>query len=314
MAQTSYYWGGTVTGDASLAPYSDDEFSDIWRRMFQRNRAYQGVIGGYANALAVTNPAGNTARVASGAAFVDGKFYENTANVDFAVPNGDYAIVLRKTWATQQVRLALIGPGPGVPPTPTQNDGVVWEIIIADMVVGGGAFVSLYDRRRYVFRGPSRRVLVPVRDAADALGRCVWDTLGWTLKDNQYSNVWAEWFVPNDYYANLKINPLVVANSPAVGNIYLPNWYVLFGPWQIALCNSDTWGDYNVLDGSLVAHPLGITDAIICGPELDFSVDDIIRPNDYMHFQFSRDGTHISDTLNDDCYIQGFMLEYDSIT
>jgi len=316
MAQISYYWGGTITGDATEAPYSDDEFSDIWRKLFTRDRTYQGVIGGGLNELEVTNPAGNTARVASGRALVDGKFYENDASVDFAIPNGAYSLVVRKTWATQQVRLAMIGPAGVGYPALTQVDGVTWEIRLADISAAAGAITSVYDRRRFIMRGPARRILVPVRDAADGVGRSAWDDDGWRMADNQITSVWAEWFVPNDYYANLTVNPLIVPNAASTGNIYLTQWVVLYGPWQMALCNSQTWADFNnvAMAGLPAVHALGVAGAIICGPELDLGTPDFVRPNDYMHFHMTRDATHVNDTLNDHCYIQGFMLEYDSIS
>lgn len=154
MTEISYFWGSTTVGDAVLAPYSDDVYSDIQAKLFQTDRIGQSVIPGYLNQLLVTNPGGLTIRVASGAAMVDGKFYENTGNVDFslAVPVSDYffyKIVLRKSWAAQQVRLALLGPSwPGYPVSDT-TDGVVWEVELASMYINPASTIVVDDSRRF---------------------------------------------------------------------------------------------------------------------------------------------------------------------
>lgn len=153
MTEKSWYWSGVTTGDATDAPYDDDEFSDIWRKLFQRDRTLQGVIEDYENELAVSNPAGSTIRVATGAALVDGKFYENDANVDtgIATPVSDFQInrfVLRKSWAAQTVRIVnLIGAIGGAAPALTQTDGVTWEIPLAQASITSGGVITLTDER-----------------------------------------------------------------------------------------------------------------------------------------------------------------------
>lgn len=155
MAQTSWYWDGLVTGDATLSPYSADEFMDIFRKLFQRDRTLEGVLPDYLGELTVTNPAGTTIRVSDGGALVDGTYYDNTANVDNSVVapgsgSNFYTVVLRKGWAAQTVRVALLGPDAGSPPAVTQTDGVTWEISIATVEITSGSVITITDTRNYL--------------------------------------------------------------------------------------------------------------------------------------------------------------------
>jgi len=156
MAQYSYYWGGTTVGDATLAPYDDDEFSDNWALLHTHSRVYQGVIytatTTYSSMLACTNPAGTTIRIANGAALVDGKIFKNTANVDFAVSapgagTNYYTVVLQKDFAAQTVRLAMLGPNALAYPTVTQNDGVLWEVAIWRVAITNAGAITITDVR-----------------------------------------------------------------------------------------------------------------------------------------------------------------------
>lgn len=152
MTESSLPWGGTVTGDAG--PYTDDQWSDVWRKLFTRDRTVEGVLPDYLGELAVTNPAGVTIRVATGGAVVDGKFYNNSANVDLtgAIPGGGsnfYNVVLDKDFSAQTVRASLLGPNVVSPDPPTQSDGVTWEISIATVEITSGGVVTITDAREY---------------------------------------------------------------------------------------------------------------------------------------------------------------------
>jgi len=156
MTEKSYYWDGTITGDATLSPYSEDDISDHWRKMFQSDRTVQSVLAGYGSELEVTNPSGQTIRVANGAALVDGKFYETDAAVDFAgaTPGGGdtnyYSVVLRKSWAAQTVRLVLLANLAGADyPAVTQTDGTTWEVSIARATINDAGTVAVTDDRVY---------------------------------------------------------------------------------------------------------------------------------------------------------------------
>lgn len=154
MTEKSYYWGGTAVGDATEAPYSDDEFSDIWRYLFLSERELMGpIVGG--SELAITNPAGSTVRVASGRAMVDGKFYINDANIDFIVSGATvyWIIGLRKDFAAQTVRAFHRGTYPDratALASLVQTDGTTWEIALATVLTdGAGAVDTIQDERRF---------------------------------------------------------------------------------------------------------------------------------------------------------------------
>lgn len=158
MAQTSMFWDGTSTGDAG--PYSGDTFSDFIRKLFIEDRTQQGVIEGYANELVVT---GSTSpiHVNTGAALVDGKFYENTASVDFTVTTPASTridrVVLRKDFTNQTIRLALITGtiGSGSPPALTQTDGTTWEIPLYQVSINNSGIITLTDERYFLYTANS---------------------------------------------------------------------------------------------------------------------------------------------------------------
>ncbi len=153
MTEISFFWGGRTVGDATSAPYDSDEFLDVMRKMLMRDRTLQGIINSFNNELAVSNPAGNTIRVATGAALVDGSFYENDANDDTVIstPAGATRIdrvVLRKSWALQTVRIAfLTGVEGGGVPALTQTDNVTWEIPLAQVSITTGDVITITDER-----------------------------------------------------------------------------------------------------------------------------------------------------------------------
>lgn len=153
MTQTSLPWANNGVGDGQA--YSDDEWSDWQRKAFTHDRTRQGVIVGYGSELEVTNPAGATIRVATGAAWVDGKFYENDANVDNTVTapamgSNYYRFVLQKDWSAQTVRIAVLGPNAFAPPTVTQTDGTLWEVSLATVQITFAGVVTITDTRYFI--------------------------------------------------------------------------------------------------------------------------------------------------------------------
>lgn len=153
MTEESTFWGGTAIGDHGT--YTDDQFSDFMRILFQRDRTSEGVVPAQLSELAVTNPSGVTIRTSSGYALVDGKLYHNSANIDndiSAPVSGSYyyRIVLRKDFAAQTVRLTVLGPDISAYPALTQNDGSVWEIPLAKIQITSASVITVTNERVYV--------------------------------------------------------------------------------------------------------------------------------------------------------------------
>lgn len=148
MAETSLPWGGQVTGDCG--PYDEQEWAQMMRDILSLDSKIHGVLNSYGSQLAPSQPSGTTVRIASGAAMVDGTFYRNTANIDFNVSAiGYYMIVLRKSWATQTVRLVMLGPNPSTVPTLTRSAGVTWEIPICQVQNSASWGVTPTDVRAF---------------------------------------------------------------------------------------------------------------------------------------------------------------------
>lgn len=161
MTETSYFWEGQVTGDATLAPYTNDELSDVFRELVQLN-IHDGVH-------TVTSKFGEIYRrgdeilanlevyrlglsaivVAPGAAIIDGKVYCLREAKEFACrQTGYYRLILRKEFPAldetgnpkgQTVKLEMLysrSASSSVAtenraPTPTRIDGITWDLTLA---------------------------------------------------------------------------------------------------------------------------------------------------------------------------------------
>jgi hypothetical protein len=84
MTEKSFYHNGTALNDALESPYSSEEFAELLKIL---HSPVQGsyVLPGQLNSLAVTAGAGRTVDVASGRAFIRGRWYENDATVNMAL-------------------------------------------------------------------------------------------------------------------------------------------------------------------------------------------------------------------------------------
>jgi len=131
MSESSYFWDGIAVGHAILAPYKGATFGQVLLRPYKiegRLRSYLQELEGFIS--------GNTITVHPGAAFIDNSVYISDADVQHVVviPPADiyyYTLVLRKIYATQEIRQVMLGPiaYPGTYPTPTINSSMYEAVL-----------------------------------------------------------------------------------------------------------------------------------------------------------------------------------------
>lgn len=153
MTERSRPWDGIVTGDAG--PYSDDQWTDIFKSFHGPVEASQGVFADNLNELAASG-AVTPVTIATGRALVDGIWYETDSTVDVVMaspavnPRVD-RIVLRKDWATQTVRVTRIEGAEAASPVAaalTQVDGTTWDLPLWQMhITTGGVITRWVDDR-----------------------------------------------------------------------------------------------------------------------------------------------------------------------
>lgn len=359
MTESSMVWGGTATGDAAAgnftAPYSDDEFSDMLAMILTYDRTTQGVIRsartGYSGNLAVTNPAGVTIRVATGLALVDGKLYANSANVDNVVvaPGGGsnfYRIVLRKDFAAQTVRIALIGPDIAAFPAVTQTDGTTWEISLAGIEITSASAITITDERDYAIIvdtgniaddavtgdkiadnsivpdqivNRTRAFLVQAVEAYDMTGSAtvprpgnavvsafVLGPAGWPLENNSITRCYANFYVPSDFVSDMTIT-MIVMHSDYSG--------ALGGATSDAVFRMYTY--YGALDSTGATHSESIgatTVALQKGQLLEAVLSDAITDaavGDFVSVEGWREGSAAADTCDSTYFaLVGFLVSY----
>ncbi len=152
MTEISRPWGGITIGDSG--PYSNEQWQAIFRTFFGPG-ANEGVFPDRLNEL-LTTGATSPISVTTGEALVHGTWYQSDAAqaAIIATPSVSTRIdraVLRKTWATQQVRLALLtGVEGGGAPALTQTDSVIWEIPLVQISITTGGAITLTDERHFL--------------------------------------------------------------------------------------------------------------------------------------------------------------------
>lgn len=155
MAETSGFWttSGTPSGH-QVSGYTQAMHS-LALRVASGAKVMDGVAIGYLNELA-PSVASNVITIASGGALVDGKYYDNTANVQFTIPASTSGttrydrIVVRVTWASFTAVLTRIaGTDSGSPTVPslTQTRNNTYDIPIAKVLVNSAGALTLTDER-----------------------------------------------------------------------------------------------------------------------------------------------------------------------
>lgn len=135
MAELSWFWPSTTTGDASgVAPYAASRFRTLFGSLMSGQNNVAGIVAGglevgYVDYL--TNS--YRFRIGKGAAIINGCFYVNdeeyllTLNTP-ALGTFYYTVVLR--YASNKIRIAVRGPDTTTYPTIVQNASI-WELPIA---------------------------------------------------------------------------------------------------------------------------------------------------------------------------------------
>lgn len=154
MVETSQPWDGTLGGDATRAPYSAQEWLDMYSDLFQSS-GNKGILQGFGGELVVTGVA-SPVSVATGASLVLGRWHHSSTIVQFAISTPGPGttrtdrIVVRSDYVAYTVRLVrLTGAGGGAEPALTQTPGVRWEIPLAKVAIDDAGVIILTDEREY---------------------------------------------------------------------------------------------------------------------------------------------------------------------
>lgn len=153
MTEESRYWNGLITGDATLAPYTAAVYQSVWDKLFA-SANNQGYLEAFLDELVVSGISGGV-QVATGAALVEGTFYETDAVENIAVPTPSAnpridRIVVRKNSTAQETRLfRIIGTEAASPTAPAliQAAGSVWDVPLAQVLITTAGEITLTNER-----------------------------------------------------------------------------------------------------------------------------------------------------------------------
>jgi len=147
MAEQSYFWNTSGTGDGTAAGYARDKIAAWLKNIF--SSGIGGILDRVGNELEVTGTSSPLA-VDTGAAIVDGFFYYNTAsaNITVSTPSSGLTggrVVLRADWSAQTVRIAVVmnTDGNSSIPALTQTSGTTYEINLAYFQITTGGVIDL---------------------------------------------------------------------------------------------------------------------------------------------------------------------------
>lgn len=150
----------TGTGDGANS-YTQDQSNEFFRLFDVRDPSVEGVNFGVWNELAVSGVA-TPLSVASGAGVCYGRYWNSSAvNLTVTTPTVGTTggrVVLRATWATNTIRLAvkMSADGNATIPALTQTAGTTWEISLATFLITTGGVITVTDDR--TFRKPTGRL------------------------------------------------------------------------------------------------------------------------------------------------------------
>ena len=146
MAESSRFWNSNGVGDGGAGGYARALIAAWLSSIFARGGS--GILNRIANELAVSGTA-SPLSVASGAAIVDGLYYENDAALNLTVTtpsNGTTGgrAILRADWAAQTVRAVILLNTDGVAGIPalTQTPGTTYESNLASFTITTGGEIG----------------------------------------------------------------------------------------------------------------------------------------------------------------------------
>lgn len=322
MAEVSQPWDNIAVGDAVRAPYNASEWDDQFEDMFNSD-INLGVLANRGGELAGTIPGANQFRIAAGAALVKGKWYRNTASIDFAPasPGVGYRrdrIVLSSTWENinsvardpaiqlaQTIRLIrLINPADNDPAAPAvdQTDGVLWEIPLYQIDTADDNVVTIHlDEREFITVGTglgarTRTFFIPAVGVGDDADDAAWQ--GFTLPDADTSVVYGYGSIPEDFVSTLTVRAVII--PAATGNIFgyfAANYGDCAELWD---AHDD---EYNAAYQA-VAVTINQRNCIMSFALANAGAGDMIT------LRFNRDAVDIADTINAAAYCPGFLVSY----
>lgn len=334
MTEFSGLWNTGGAGDGA-STYTRAN----WSLFFQIMGACmddEGVASGYLNALAGSTTGANNARIATGGALVDGKLYNNSANVDTVIPSAVGGgntridrIVLRADWTAQTVRITRIAGTDAASPTApaiTQSSGTTYDILLYQALVNTSGTVTMTDERTFAKPGTNTIVTAAITDSAVTSAKIAADavttdkipnrqreiylsladsaTLGLNLPDGSTVTGARACKVPADFVAgsSITVKAVLIKQSSATGNIW-------FGMTASYGTTGEIYNNHTSVPGSAaLAIPAGNADVLYFTSALLTIAS--AAAGDIILIGGSRTGANGSDTLTADIYLAGFIVEY----
>jgi len=144
MTERSYHWNTTGGGDGQV--YSQSEMMDRFFRAVLNGTGNQGVLHGWLSSLEVTGTA-SPLSVATGGAVLYGMIYETDAAVSVTVAapatgSSTYYVVVRRSWAGQTCRIALVT-------ALVQTVNTTYDVPLATITVTAAGVITITDTRDY---------------------------------------------------------------------------------------------------------------------------------------------------------------------
>lgn len=227
MAQTSRFWESVT--------YSDDNFQEVINRLGM-NGVLQGISGG----LVVSAGTGMQVSVASGEAFVNGVWYQNSDAATLSIPASDSSngridrIVIRKTASSNTCELVVVSGSPAASPVPPSltMTSAVWEVGIADITVGAGvvsiAAGAIADARTFITQASGTDVFLTNKSGSPLYNGCVviadsanansFKTTT-TVNDNQVIGVISDATIGTDGLGRIRTSGYAVVNVDAATTV-----------------------------------------------------------------------------------------------